>query len=66
MTLEEYKKASEKRLEINIKHMEKGIRFVDINTAYIDEGVSIGEGTLIGPCVTLEGKTEIGEDCVIL
>ena len=66
MTLEEYNKASEKRLEINIKHMEKGVRFVDINTAYIDEGVSIGEGTLIGPCVTLVGKTEIGADCVIL
>ena len=66
MTLEEYKKASEKRLEINIKHMEKGVRFVDINTAYIDEGVIIGEGTLIGPCVTLVGKTEIGADCVIL
>ena len=66
MTLEEYRKACEKRLEINIKHMENGVRFVDINTAYIGGEVSIGEGTLIGPCVILEGKTEIGADCVIL
>ena len=66
MTLEEYRRAEEKRLEINIKHMENGVRFVDINTAYIGGEVSIGEGTLIGPCVILEGKTEIGADCVIL
>ena len=62
MTLEEYRRAEEKRLEINIKHMENGVRFVDINTAYIGGEVSIGEGTLIGPCVILEGKTEIGAD----
>ena len=66
MTLEEYRRAEEKRLEINIKYMENGVRFVDINTAYIGGEVSIGEGTLIGPCVILEGKTEIGADCVIL
>ena len=66
MTLEEYKRAEEKRLEINIKHMERGVRFVDINTAYIGEDVIIGAGTLIGPCVSLEGKTEIGADCIIL
>ena len=33
MTLAEYKEACEKRLEINIKHMERGVRFADINTA---------------------------------
>ena len=66
MTLEEYRIAEEKRLEINIKQMENGVRYVDINTAYIGGEVSIGEGTLIGPCVILEGKTEIGADCVIL
>ena len=66
MTLEEYNKACERRREINIGHMEKGVRFIDIETAYIDEGVTIGTGTLIGPCVTLEGKTEIGQDCIIM
>ena len=53
MTLAEYKEACEKRLEINIKHMERGVRFADINTAYIDESVTICEGTFIGPGVTL-------------
>ena len=33
--------------------------------AYIDEGVKIGRGTVIYPCVVLEGDVTIGEDCVI-
>ena len=65
MTLEEYKKAEEKRLKINIANLENGVNFVDINGAYIDETVEIGAGTLIGPCVTLEGNTVIGDGCVI-
>jgi len=39
--------------------------FVDMRCAYIDETVKIGAGTVIGPCVTLEGNTVIGENCVI-
>ena len=66
MTYEEYREAEEKRLQINIGHMEKGVTFVDINTAYIGEEVKIGPGTVIGPCVTLEGKTTIGCDCRIM
>lgn len=65
MTFEEYKTKEEKRINIALGHMEKGVEFVDINTAYIDESVEIGEGTLIGPCVTLEGKTVIGKNCRI-
>ena len=65
MTFEEYKKAEEKKLEINIRHLENGVDFVDINAAYIDETVKIGAGTVIGPCVTLEGNTVIGENCSI-
>ena len=65
MTFEEYKKSEEKKLEINIRHMENGISFVDVNTAYIDETVKIGAGTVIGPCVTLEGSTTIGEGCIV-
>ncbi len=56
---------AEKRLEINLKHQEKGVRFIDINTAYIDEGVTIGEGTVIYPTVVIEGQCEIGKNCVI-
>ena len=66
MTYEEYREAEKKRLQINIGHMEKGVTFVDINTAYIGEEVKIGPGTVLGPCVTLEGKTTIGCDCRIM
>lgn len=66
MTLEEYKEKKKRGEEIVAKHLEKGVEFVDMNSAYIDETVVIGKGTLIGPCVTLEGETVIGENCVIL
>lgn len=63
--LKKYKEKEEKRLEINIKHLENGVDFTDIYTAYIDETVVIGPGTHIGPGVTLEGDTKIGADCRI-
>lgn len=66
MTLDEYKEIEEKRIEIVLKHMENGVNFVDIHSAYIDEEAEIGEGTLIGPCVTIEGKTVIGKNAAIL
>jgi bifunctional UDP-N-acetylglucosamine pyrophosphorylase/glucosamine-1-phosphate N-acetyltransferase len=66
MTYTEYKELEEKRLAVAIRHLENGVNFVDIHTAYIDEGVVIGEGTLIGPCVTIEGETVIGKNCKIL
>lgn len=66
MTYQEYKEKEEKRLAVNLAHMERGVEFVDVRTAYIDESVVIGSGTLIGPCVTLEGNTVIGEGCRIL
>lgn len=66
MTLEEYRKIEEDRLEIVLKHMENGVEFVDIHSAYISAEAEIGKGTLIGPCVTIEGKTVIGENSQIL
>ena len=65
MTYEEYKKTEEKKLAVNIAHLERGVRFIDINTAYIDEEAVIGSGTVIYPCVVIEGKTVIGKDCII-
>lgn len=65
MTYEEYKKLEEKRLAINVAHLEAGVNFVDIRAAYIDESVKIGHGTTIYPGVTLEGDTVIGENCLI-
>jgi bifunctional UDP-N-acetylglucosamine pyrophosphorylase/glucosamine-1-phosphate N-acetyltransferase len=61
----EYKEKEKKRIERAIGFMEAGVEFADINTAYIDEGVKIGSGTFIGPCVTIEGSTVIGSGCRI-
>ncbi len=63
--LNEYSKSQEQRMNIALKHMQAGVSFVDIASAYIDDSVTIGEGTVIGPMVTLEGKTVIGKNCVI-
>lgn len=60
-----YKEREAKRVEINLKHLENGVEFVDLYAAYIDESVEIGAGTVIGPCVTLKGNTVIGENCII-
>ena len=60
MTYEEYKKTEEKRLAVNITHLERGVKFIDINTAYIDEEAVIGAGTVIYPCVVLDGKSVSG------
>ena len=63
--LKRYKEKEAARIAINLKHLENGVEFVDLYAAYIDEEVSIGAGTVIGPCVTLKGKTVIGENCII-
>ena len=42
------------------------MEFADINSVYIDDDVKIGKGTFIGPCVTLEKGSIIGENCRIL
>ena len=58
-----YEREAEERLRANLAFAARGVRFADIRTAYIDGCASIGRGTLIGPCVTIEGGTRIGEDC---
>lgn len=65
MKYEEYREIEEKRRQGNIRRLEEGVLFTDINTAYIDEEVIIGVGTRIGPGVILEGKTVIGKECLI-
>ena len=66
MDFKDYQKQEDARIAICIGHLEAGVNFVDIRTAYIDENVKIGAGTVIGPCVTLEGNTIIGKNCCIL
>jgi bifunctional UDP-N-acetylglucosamine pyrophosphorylase/glucosamine-1-phosphate N-acetyltransferase len=50
---------------INDRHMSQGVTFIDPETAYIEPLVTIGKDTIIYPNVYLQGKTVIGEDCVI-
>lgn len=56
---------AEARLARNLDLAADGVEFIDIERAYIGEEVTIGAGTVIGPCVTIEGKTTIGKDCFI-
>ena len=42
-----------------------GVRFIDSQNIYLDDDVQIGRGTVIYPGVHIEGKTSIGEDCII-
>ncbi len=55
----------DKRLEICAKHLEKGVIIIDLATTYIDEDVQIGNGTTLNPNTIIEGKTIIGENCVV-
>lgn len=47
------------------KLMEAGVVVVDPKTTYIEEGVEIGEGTVIYPGTYIKGRTKIGKLCVI-
>lgn len=65
MTYEEYIENKESNKKRIIEYMEAGVTFLDIDTVFIDDGVEIGEGTVIEPCVQIRGKTEIGANCLI-
>jgi len=45
--------------------MDSGVTLLDPATVYVDAQVKIGSDTVIHPCVTLSGDTEIGEDCTV-
>lgn len=65
MFREDIEKKRDARLAIVEKHAAAGVEFEDEFSAYIDESVKIGRGTVIGPCVTLKGNTVIGENCFV-
>ncbi len=54
-----------RRLSIVVKHVQAGVVFTDWKSVYIDEGVVIGKGTSVEPGVIIQGKTTIGENCLI-
>ena len=45
--------------------IESGVTFIDPSHAFISAEAEIGRDTIIHPNVTIEGKTVIGENCVI-
>lgn len=42
-----------------------GVTFIDPERAYVSSSVHIGRDSVIYPNVTLEGRTEVGDGCVI-
>lgn len=65
MNRAEYEEMEVRRIERNLEYLDAGVVFIDLKAVYIDEGVRIGKGTVIYPCVVLEGDVEIGENCTI-
>ena len=63
MNRAEYEEMEARRIERNLEYLDAGVVFIDLKAVYIDEGVRIGKGTVIYPCVVLEGDVEIGENC---
>lgn len=45
--------------------MDAGVTMLDPRSTWIDHGVEIGRDTVLHPHVTLEGRTMLGEDCVV-
>lgn len=53
------------RRRINLKHMENGVTLIDPDNTYIDIDVEIHNDTVIYPGNVLQGKTIIGEGCML-
>ncbi len=45
--------------------MLSGVTLIDPKNTYVESGVEVGKDTLLHPNCTLQGKTSIGERCVI-
>lgn len=50
---------------INREHMVNGVTIIHPMLAYIDAGVKIGKDTIIHPNTFLNGKTVVGEGCLL-
>jgi len=53
------------RQRLNAQWMAAGVTFIDPATTYIEPTVQIGRDTLLLPNTHLQGRTVVGEDCVI-
>lgn len=53
------------RSRVRQRLMDAGVTFLAPETSFVDAGVKIGRDSVIHPHTTLEGRTAVGEDCVI-
>ena len=53
------------RRQLRDRWMDAGVRLIDPPSTWIDAGVTIGKDTVLYPNVMLEGRTTIGEDCIV-
>ena len=65
MSYERAKANLEKNKDTIKKLQEAGVLFINPDSCYVEEGVKIGRGTVVEQNVMLQGKTVIGENCVI-
>ncbi|MEG2892922.1 MAG: bifunctional UDP-N-acetylglucosamine diphosphorylase/glucosamine-1-phosphate N-acetyltransferase GlmU [Clostridium sp.] len=56
-------KAMKERILKNL--MDEGVTIIDPSSTYIESEVVIGRDTIVYPGAFIEGKTTIGEDCII-
>lgn len=45
--------------------LDSGVTIIDPGNTYVDKGVEVGRDTVIYPFTILEGKTKVGEGCVL-
>jgi bifunctional UDP-N-acetylglucosamine pyrophosphorylase/glucosamine-1-phosphate N-acetyltransferase len=53
------------RRRINERHMDQGVTLIDPELTFIEPLVTVGRDTVIYPNVYLQGRTVIGENCLI-
>ncbi|SES43525.1 bifunctional UDP-N-acetylglucosamine diphosphorylase/glucosamine-1-phosphate N-acetyltransferase GlmU [Psychrobacillus sp. OK032] len=53
------------RTRIAYHHMREGVTIIDPQSTYISSDAVIGADTVIQPGVIIEGKTTLGENCII-
>ena len=49
----------------NEELMDEGVILIDPETSYIEDNVEIGQDTVIYPSTVIQGKTKIGNNCII-
>jgi bifunctional UDP-N-acetylglucosamine pyrophosphorylase/glucosamine-1-phosphate N-acetyltransferase len=60
-----YEELREKNRKRNLGYAEQGVIFRDLDSVFIDDGVTIGVGTSIAQTVTISGGSQIGAHCII-